>query len=351
MAEVACDSDSDIEVTAQSRPSPPPKRRRVLDPSAITPVPIYSKKVTRSLQLNPAVFKQVDCTEVNEDEDRLWPPFPPKSKNKPISIILSDSEEELEPDKPQLVSQTPSSPPPHCIPPVLKTNRANKKIRQINQKLATFSSLMCLTSKRPEDIPDFSDCSSQINKCHDDENEIIIISSEDKKKRRPAKPKPRKRAREISLKFRWRMDVHKIPVLLTDPLSKAVAQLSVKLKVPASKILLMRNDDELPVHSTITQLDLGIADIIDCLVITDDEDESRCDVITVRLQGKEKGSAQEYSLRKDAPLGSILSQYTSGLSATAKRKVKVLFDGLKVKHNQTPSQLDMEDGDVIDVWA
>lgn len=39
------DSDSDAEVTAQSRPNPPRKRRRVLDPSAITPVPIYSKKV------------------------------------------------------------------------------------------------------------------------------------------------------------------------------------------------------------------------------------------------------------------------------------------------------------------
>lgn len=57
------------------------------------------------------------------------------------------------------------------------------------------------------------------------------------------------------------------------------------------------------------------------------------------------------STTQDDPLGSILSQYTSGLSAAAKRKVKFLFDGLKVKHNQTPSQLDMEDGDIIEVWA
>lgn len=160
---------------------------------------------------------------------------------------------------------------------------------------------MCLSSERPEDISDFSDCRSQINHCYDDED--IVITSSNKQKRRPAKPKPRKRAPEISLEFHWRLDVHKILVLSvrwivlpsnentlycaiplfrtifdvtylsnvvqwsvfhlqTDPLSKAVAQLSLKLKVPPSKILLMRNDDELPVCSTITQLGLGNADII-----------------------------------------------------------------------------------------
>ncbi|KAF4092923.1 hypothetical protein AMELA_G00025830 [Ameiurus melas] len=324
MAEVASDSDSDIEFVAQSRrPNPPHKRRRVLDPSAITAVPMYSNMVTRSLKQKPPLYKQVHCTEVNEEEATLWPPSPPKSKNKPINIILSDSEEEPAPDKPQ----------------------------ETNQKLAALSSLVCLTPEKLEDIPNFSDYPSQRNDCYDDDD-IIVISAEDKQKRCPAEPKPRERARKISLKFCWKMDVHKISVLSTDPLSKAVAQLAVKLKVPPSKILLLKNDDELPVHSTITQLDLGTADIIDCLVITDDKEyESSCDVITLRLRGKEKGSAQEYSLHKDDPLGSILSQYTSGLSAAAKRKVKFLFDGLKVKHNQTPSQLDMEDGDIIEVWA
>lgn len=57
------------------------------------------------------------------------------------------------------------------------------------------------------------------------------------------------------------------------------------------------------------------------------------------------------STAQHAQLGSILSRHTAGLSAAAKRKVRFLYDGLKVKHNQTPSQLDMEDGDVIDVWA
>jgi len=111
-------------------------------------------------------------------------------------------------------------------------------------------------------------------------------------------------------------------------------------------------------------------------------------LITVRLQGKEKASVQEYSLQKvctlyvfldvflvplcnfcfcegqlvlnfhctflffikDAPLGSILSRYVSGMAASAKRRAKFLFDGSRVTHDQTPADLDMEDGDVIEVW-
>uniref|UniRef100_A0A673GWE2 NFATC2-interacting protein n=1 Tax=Sinocyclocheilus rhinocerous TaxID=307959 RepID=A0A673GWE2_9TELE len=54
---------------------------------------------------------------------------------------------------------------------------------------------------------------------------------------------------------------------------------------------------------------------------------------------------------KNAPLGSILSQYVSGLSASARWKAKFIFDGSRVSYNQTPADLDMEDGDVIEVWA
>lgn len=41
-----------------------------------------------------------------------------------------------------------------------------------------------------------------------------------------------------------------------------MAQLSVKLKVPPPRLLLMREEVELPVDSTIGDLGLGIADII-----------------------------------------------------------------------------------------
>ena len=109
--------------------------------------------------------------------------------------------------------------------------------------------------------------------------------------------------------------------------------------------------------------------------------------ITVRLQSKDRDSTQEFSLHRvrlssssslhrqlsvcsaaahklmvcvcvcvcvcvfqDAPLGSIFSQYLSRMSSRAQGTVRFHFDGCKVTHSQTPAQLDMEDGDIIEVW-
>uniref|UniRef100_A0A3Q3EMD6 NFATC2-interacting protein n=1 Tax=Labrus bergylta TaxID=56723 RepID=A0A3Q3EMD6_9LABR len=52
----------------------------------------------------------------------------------------------------------------------------------------------------------------------------------------------------------------------------------------------------------------------------------------------------------DAPLGSVFSLYMSNMSAVEQRKVRFHFDGSKVTNIQTPAQLDMEDGDIIEVW-
>ncbi|XP_062874936.1 NFATC2-interacting protein [Trichomycterus rosablanca] len=342
MAEAMSDSDSDEDIVS-SHTIPPPKRRRIIDPSAITAVPVYTNKVNSSLQLKPVAFKQIDCTEGSKEEEaRLWSPSRPK--NKPISITLSDSEEEQDQIKPLEVCRSPSPPMTPSTLSVRKTRRANKKIREINKTLDGIGLLVSQLPERPEEIPNTSS-SFPINDYYDDD--IIIVATDKKRKKHTSEPKPQEQAREISLKFRWRTDIHKITVLSTDPLRIAVDKLAVKLKVSPSKILLLRKDTELPLTSTTTELGLGIADIIDCVVMTEDKD----DVITVRLQGKKKSSTQEYSVHKDAPLGSVLSQYMSGLSAVAKGKIKFLFDGSKVTPNQTPSQLDMEDGDVIEVWA
>ncbi|XP_029582988.1 NFATC2-interacting protein isoform X3 [Salmo trutta] len=318
------DSDSDLESTAPVKPQL--KRRRIIDPSSITTVPIYSNKVNSSLQLNPTLFACDVNAGDNAEEVSLWAKSPPSKKKKPVIVVLNDSEDESEPEDKDL---------------------------EINRKLKAVGSLLSPEAKGR----------SGRRGCHSpplteyDDDDIILMSPNSRPRSQPLSPSQDHSpltSREITLKFRSRTDLYKIPVLTTVPLSKAVEQLSVKLKVPPSRILLLRRDIELPVHSTANELGLGIADIIDCVVIAADdkhEPEPSGDMITVRLQAKEKGSAQEYSLHKDAPLGSILSQYVSSMSVDARRKVRFQFDGSKVVHSQTPSQLDMEDGDVIEVWV
>ncbi|RXN38626.1 spinster -like protein [Labeo rohita] len=268
MAEMV--SDSDVGVPVSDPPKQPPKRRRILDASSITTVPVYSNKVNSSLNLKPITFKHTSLTD-EEKGAPLWSPSPPRPEKRPISIDLSGSEEEPEQTEAQEILRSPSPPPPPCSPPVKRSRRANQKIREINKKLNEIGSL-------------------------------------------------------------------------TAPLSKAVEELAIKLNVQPSQILLLNKDIDLPIHSSISELGLGIADIIDCVVTENKQEESdKSNVITVRLQGKEKESVQEYSLQKNAPLGSILSQYVSGLSATARWKAKFLFDGSRVSYSQTPAELDMED--------
>lgn len=105
--------------------------------------------------------------------------------------------------------------------------------------------------------------------------------------------------------------------------------------------------------------------------------EDRRDVISVRLQSKDRKASQEFSIHRvcspssflrqlhpptsiphpvcvcvfqDTPLGSVFSQYLSRISSCASEAVCFYFDGSRVKHSQTPAELDMEDGDLVEVW-
>uniref|UniRef100_A0A8C4YVY5 NFATC2-interacting protein n=1 Tax=Gadus morhua TaxID=8049 RepID=A0A8C4YVY5_GADMO len=120
--------------------------------------------------------------------------------------------------------------------------------------------------------------------------------------------------------------------------------LAVKLKVLPSRILLLRKETELPIHSSANQLGLSIADIIDCVVMAEDtkQETQSNDIITVRIQGIDRGSTQEYSLHKVSK--------THSRSSGGQAKMNFQFDGSKITASQTPAQLDMEDGDVIEVW-
>ncbi|KAJ8250936.1 hypothetical protein GJAV_G00214950 [Gymnothorax javanicus] len=343
MAETVSGSDSDSEVGTPVRP--PPKRRRIIDPSALKAVPIYSNKVNSSLQLKPSAFEHADCKDNDAEVPAMWSQSqtPPAEKEQSISSVLLDSDEEPEKEDIQERFRSLSPPPPPQTPLAKVNTRAKRKIRELNRKLDAIGSLLSPTQ------PGIGDRSSarDYDDSEDDDDDIVILSAP------RALSEPSNKSREIPLKFRCRTDLYKIPVQSTAPLSVAVQQLSVKLKVPPSCILLLMKDRELPVDSTSNELGLSIADIIDCVVIAEGEQEKKSDsdIITVRLQGKDKGSAQDYSLHKEAPLGSVLSQYLSHLGIASRWKVRFLFDGSKVTDSHTPSQLDMEDGDVIEVWT
>ncbi|XP_064844881.1 protein spinster homolog 1-like isoform X4 [Oncorhynchus masou masou] len=307
MAEVNSDSDSDLESTAPVKPQP--KRRRIIDPSSITTVPIYSNKVNSSLQLNPTLFACDVNAGDNAEEVSLWAKSPPSKKKKPIIITLNDSEDESETeDKDPVDIRSPSPPPPPGSPFVKVSNRANRKILEINRKLKAVGSLLSPEAKER----------SGRRGCHSpplteyDDDDIILMSPNSRPRSQPLAPSRDHSpltSREIALKFRSRTDLYKIPVLTTVPLSKAVEQLSVKLKVPPSRILLLRRDIELPVHSTANELGLGIADIIAAVMSLADPTSDTTPFFSddSEAEGSEEPGAGPGQRREEEPASGVSS--------------------------------------------
>ncbi|KAK7938283.1 hypothetical protein WMY93_001609 [Mugilogobius chulae] len=145
---------------------------------------------------------------------------------------------------------------------------------------------------------------------------------------------------------------------------------------PAPRLLLLREEAELSRDSTVGALGLGIADILECVVMAESDRDTHDDhdVIKVRLQGKDRAMTQEFTLRRALFYPLFYSLFTlflsSGRSSGLRRSsgfslLSVLvrtprrrseesqfhFDGSKLSSVQTPEQLDMEDGDIIEVWA
>ncbi|XP_037545089.1 NFATC2-interacting protein [Nematolebias whitei] len=328
-------SDGDVQIV-----KPPFKRRRVLDPSAVVPVPVYSNQVSSSLQLKPtaALFSEKETADDGAD-DGLWAAF---STGVPLlpDITLSDSEDEAELDELVKPVEEPRCPSPPPESPVQKQSRkVTQKINDINKRLRAVSAVL---SPEPQTIRSRSNrtpSSPPPGLELEDLDDDVIMS--------PTLLHTSDLVREIPLKIRCRADVHKIPVLSTTRLNCVVKKLSVILNVPPPRLLLLRDDVELSVDSTIGELGLGIADIIECVAMAAEESSS----ITVKLQSKDRDSCQEFSIHREAPLGSVFSQYLTNISAGARRKVRFLFDGAIVTDSQTAAQLDMEDGDIIEVWT
>lgn len=337
---------------------PPTKRRRILDPSAIVPVPIYSNQVNRNLQLKAPTFSD----EKPAADDGFWSKFS-CDITKQRTVELSDSDEEAEPERaaPAVVSiidplRSPSPPPES---PVQKQSRkATLKLKEIERRLKAVNSLQSRGEqsrrRRGRRSPRLQSADSDVIITSPAEDDDLIIVSPDVSFSASSPPGLRAE-REIPLKVRCRADLHRILVNPSTPLSVVAEQLSVTLGVPPTRLLLLHEEAELRPDATVRALGLGIADIIECVVMADEAEkdvaEAGDDVIKVRLQSKDRAAAQEFSLHRDAPLGSVFAQYLSALTGGARKKVCFHFDGSKVSPQQTPAQLDMEDGDIIEVWA
>ncbi|XP_077763268.1 NFATC2-interacting protein isoform X2 [Canis aureus] len=279
------DSDSDSE-GADARPAGAPRatvrrrRRLLLDPGEAPAVPVYSGKVKSSLHLipdhlsllklcPPEAEEEADMADSSSPhpEDVSFPDSPWKKK-------LRSKNSEKKSKEVFLVQDTSPLPSPPPRTKSRKHSRALQKLREVNKRLQDLRS--CLSPKQHQG----QDHQNQ-------EDEVVLVEG-------PILPES---PRLFPLKIRCRADVVRFPVRMSEPLQSVVNHMATHLGVSPSRILLLFGETELSPTATPRTLKLGVADIIDCVVLANSPEAAEMSqLLQLRVQGKEKHQMLEISL-------------------------------------------------------
>ncbi|XP_037670130.1 NFATC2-interacting protein [Choloepus didactylus] len=334
------DSDSDSEGTdtrPAGAPRPPVRRRRrlLLDPEEAPVVPVYSGKVKSSLHLIPDHLSLLKLCPQGAEEDvdmadsssphREDPPFP----DSPWKKKLRGKDEEKEKKNNMFLVQDTSplpSPPPRTKS--RKHTRALQKLREVSRRLHDLRSCLSPLQHQGQDH-------------WNQEDEVVLVEGSTV----PESP------RLFPLKIRCRADLIRLPVEMSEPLQGVVDHLAARLGVSPSRILLLFGEAELSPTATPKTLKLGVADIIDCVVLASSPEATEMSQqLQLRVQGKEKHQMLEVSLARDSPLKTLMSRYEEAMGLSG-HKLSFFFDGAKLSGKELPADLGMESGDLIEVWS
>ncbi|XP_029462958.1 NFATC2-interacting protein isoform X2 [Rhinatrema bivittatum] len=333
-------SDSEVELIrpkGTSSCASRSKRQRITSATEIARVPVYSNKVSSSLKLfsdNPKeqgeLAEQLKKVQGPEDLDSDGFSPCPKSFANQFSeeavCVLSDSEEEpgQKGTRTELVRDKSPSPPPLSQVPKRKHGRAYRKIRAVDKTLKALDKFM--SSSKP---------SSQ----EEIDNDVILVDANV--------------SQDITIKVRRRSSLFRISLQMSDPLQKVVDQMALRLQVDPGQILLLLRDEELPISKSLRALNLTVADIIDCVVLSGSGEQANGSVgesICLRVQGNEKQSHLALTIRRTDPLKMLMDRYREAMGLQS-HKVTFLFEGHKLSEKKTPEELGMEHEDIIEIWV
>ncbi|KAF6125976.1 nuclear factor of activated T cells 2 interacting protein [Phyllostomus discolor] len=324
------DSDSDSE-GADARPAGAPpalvrrRRRLLLDPG----------EVKSSLHLIPDHLSLLKlCLPGTEEEEDMADSSSPHAEDPPVpespwkKKLRSKAEEGNKKKKVSPAQDTSPLPPSPPRTKSRKHTRALRKLREVNRRLQDLRS--CLSPKQRQGQDQLSQ-----------DDEVVLLEG-------PVLPRS---PRLFPLKIRCRADLVRLPVRMSEPLQSVVDHMATHLGVSPSRILLLFGETELSPTATPRTLKLGVADIIDCVVLASSPEAAETShLLQLRVQGKEKHQMLEVSLSRDSPLKTLMSHYEEAMGLSG-HKLSFFFDGTKLSGTELPADLDMESGDLIEVWS
>uniref|UniRef100_A0A452F2Y8 NFATC2-interacting protein n=1 Tax=Capra hircus TaxID=9925 RepID=A0A452F2Y8_CAPHI len=327
------DRDSDSE-GADAEPGGAPRvlvrrrRRLLLDPGEAPAVPVYSEKV------QPGSREEADVEDASSPHTVDFPcpssPWKKKLRSKDGEEKKQMQEHWGRRSRTGIGRAQDTSPLPSPLPRTKsrKHTQALRKLREVNKRLQDLRS--CLSPKQSQGQAHLSQ-----------EDEVVLVEG-------PTFPE---HPRLLPLKIRCRADLVRLPIRMSEPLKSVVDHMAAHLGVSPSRILLLLGETELSPTATPRTLKLGVADIIDCVVLASSPEAAETSpLLQLRVQGKEKHQTLEVSLPPDSPLKTLMSRYEEAMGLSG-HKLSFFFDGTKLSGKELPADLGMESGDLIEVWG
>ncbi|XP_052095393.1 NFATC2-interacting protein-like [Mytilus californianus] len=160
----------------------------------------------------------------------------------------------------------------------------------------------------------------------------------------------------LTVRIKYGSKTYRYPMKKGELFKRVIMEVASKLDVNSNKILFLLNDRTVHSHDSPKSLGLQVADILYCHVSKEDRsilDDSSCtfeltDSIQLFVQSKMSKHKEEYTISKNQPLDAILRKYSIKTN-TDITKLRFQFDGEDLSVDDTPNDLDLEDGYCLDI--
>eukprot|EP00116_Pleurobrachia_bachei_P006130 sb/3466392/ len=166
--------------------------------------------------------------------------------------------------------------------------------------------------------------------------------------------------RSITLKFRKSSNMHRFKVFMSTPLNVPLGHIAGMYDTVPSQLLLQLNDENLDHDKSSRELGITVADIIEVLVVGESKSASTTDpddtsslarqlpgTLTIKIQSTgHRNNVKEIKVFKNKKLAEYLFAVTKEFGYGA---AKFRFDGDSVDPKKTPGELEIEDGDCLDI--
>ncbi|XP_057376331.1 NFATC2-interacting protein-like [Daphnia carinata] len=144
----------------------------------------------------------------------------------------------------------------------------------------------------------------------------------------------------------WRIELKRAEYFKT-----ICQKLSESTGVDAGKINLYFNEQLLDVYDSLKTRPLRITDIIDALVCNDNAMSTPNDsMLEFKVQSQNRNSQVVVSIRAEDPMKILMQKYAEATGCNL-GKLTFKFDGELLADSDTPSNLELEGGECIDVYV